>query len=56
VLHKSVGRYCLAHARCPVLAVPLSALMEELRRGLRPWSRRGRHVLVPDQDIALSDE
>jgi nucleotide-binding universal stress UspA family protein len=27
---KSAGRYCLAHARCPVLAVPPSALMDEL--------------------------
>jgi nucleotide-binding universal stress UspA family protein len=41
-LHRSVGRYCLAHARCPVLAVPPSALMDEMRHGLLPWSRRGR--------------
>ena len=33
-LRKSVGRYCLAHARCPVLAVPPSALMDEMSRGL----------------------
>jgi len=39
-LRRSVGRYCLAHATCPVLAVPPSALMSELERGLRPWSRR----------------
>ena len=51
-LRKSVGRYCLAHARCPVLAVPPSALMDELRHGLLPWSRRGRHALVADLDIA----
>ncbi len=31
-LRRSVGRYCLAHARCPVLAVPPSALMDELSR------------------------
>ena len=49
-LHRSVGRYCLAHARCPVLAVPPSALMDEMRRGLLPWSLRGRRVLVPDPD------
>jgi nucleotide-binding universal stress UspA family protein len=55
-LHKSVGRYCLAHARCPVLAVPPSALMEEVRRGLRPWSLRGRRALVPDLDIPVPDE
>jgi nucleotide-binding universal stress UspA family protein len=42
-LRRSVGRYCLAHARCPVLAVPPSALMDELGGGwLRPrsWSVR----------------
>ena len=49
-LHRSVGRYCLAHARCPVVAVPPSALMDEMRHGLLPWSLRGRQVLVPDLD------
>lgn len=32
----SVGRYCLAHAKCPVLVVPPSALMDELGHG---WLR-----------------
>jgi nucleotide-binding universal stress UspA family protein len=41
-LHRSVGRYCLAHAKCPVLAVPPSALMDEMRHGLLPWPRRVR--------------
>jgi nucleotide-binding universal stress UspA family protein len=47
-LRKSVGRYCLAHARCPVLAVPPSALVEELGHGRMPrsWSLRGRRVLM----------
>jgi nucleotide-binding universal stress UspA family protein len=41
-LRRSVGRYCLAHARCPVLAVPPSALMDEVGRGRRrSWSLRG---------------
>jgi nucleotide-binding universal stress UspA family protein len=44
-LRKSVGRYCLAHAKCPVLAVPPSALMDALGRH-RPWTRR--RALVPD--------
>jgi len=44
-LHKSVGRYLLAHATCPVLAVPPSALMDEVERH-RPWARR--RALVPD--------
>jgi nucleotide-binding universal stress UspA family protein len=56
VLHRSVARYCLAHAHCPVLVVPPSALMEEMRRGLLPWPLRGRRVLVPDHVISLSDE
>ena len=47
-LRKSVGRYCLAHAKCPVLAVPPSALMDEVGRGFRPWPLRGRRALVPD--------
>ena len=47
-LRKSVGRYCLAHAKCPVLAIPPSALMDEMGRGFRPWSLRGRHVAVSD--------
>ena len=50
-LHRSVGRYCLAHAHCPVLAVPPSALMDEMRHGLLPWPRRGRRVLVPDLGV-----
>ena len=48
VLRSSVGRYCLAHARCPVLAVPPSALMDEMAHGFRHWPLRGRHVTVPD--------
>jgi nucleotide-binding universal stress UspA family protein len=32
-----VSRYCLAHAQCPVLAVPPPALAGELRRGRLPW-------------------
>ena len=40
-LRKSVGRYCLAHARCPVLAVPPTTLMDEMG-GLRGWRLRRR--------------
>ena len=47
VLHRSVSRYCLAHARCPVLAIPPSALMDEMRNPLRSWQLR-RHALIPD--------
>ena len=50
VLHRSVSRYCLAHAHCPVLAVPPSALMDEMSHGLRAWHRR--HALIPDSPEA----
>jgi nucleotide-binding universal stress UspA family protein len=46
-LRHSVGRYCLAHARCPVLAVPPSALMDEMSHSLHSWHLR-RHALIPD--------
>jgi nucleotide-binding universal stress UspA family protein len=32
-LRRSTGRYCLAHATCPVLAVPPSALLDEFEHG-----------------------
>jgi nucleotide-binding universal stress UspA family protein len=46
-LHKSIGRYCLAHATCPVLAAPPSALVAELGGGRmkRSWSLRGPRLL-----------
>jgi len=43
---RSVSRYCLAHAHCPVLAVPPSRLMEEMGHGLRSW--QWRHALSHD--------
>ena len=51
-LRKSIGRYCLAHAKCPVLAVPPSALMEQLGNGRMPrsWSLRGRRVPLHELD------
>jgi len=47
LLHRSVSRYCLAHAKCPVLAIPPSALMQEMSHGRRSWQLR-RGVLIPD--------
>jgi nucleotide-binding universal stress UspA family protein len=47
VFRSSVARYCLAHAKCPVLAVPPSALMDEMSHGLHAWHVR-RHALIPD--------
>lgn len=39
-LRRSVGRYCLAKARCPVIAVPPSDLLEAASRGLHLWPRK----------------
>jgi nucleotide-binding universal stress UspA family protein len=36
-IHGSVSRYCLAHARCPVLAVPPPDLIRELRPRRHRW-------------------
>jgi hypothetical protein len=36
-VHGSVSRYCLAHARCPVLAVPPPDLIRELRSRRHHW-------------------
>ena len=47
LFRRSVARYCVGHARCPVLAVPPSALMDEMSHGLRSWQLR-RHALIPD--------
>jgi nucleotide-binding universal stress UspA family protein len=38
-----VSRYCLAHAACPVIAVPPSALAQ-VSRGLRGWAFRHRNL------------
>jgi nucleotide-binding universal stress UspA family protein len=43
LLRHSAGRYCLAHARCPVLAVPPPPLVAEMSHGLRSWQLR-RHA------------
>jgi len=46
MIRGSVARYCLAYATCPVLAVPPSALMDEMSHGLHSWRVR-RHALIP---------
>jgi len=43
-----VSRYCLAHARCPVLAIPPPALASELRHDRLTWLFWHR-PLTPDQ-------
>jgi nucleotide-binding universal stress UspA family protein len=48
-----VTRYCLAHARCPVIAVPPSELAGELH-GLHGWI--ARHRMQPeDADLHVAD-
>jgi nucleotide-binding universal stress UspA family protein len=43
-----VSRYCLAHAQCPVLAVPPPALAKEIGHVRLAWHFR-RRTLTPDQ-------
>ncbi len=33
-----VNRYCVSHARCPVLTVPAPAMLRDLPRSQRAWS------------------
>jgi nucleotide-binding universal stress UspA family protein len=47
VLHGRVSRYCLAHARCPVLAVPPPALAQETSYGLLGWTFWHRPLTLP---------
>lgn len=44
--HGRVSRYCVAHARCPVLTVPPPALAQTAGHGLRAWSSRHRELTV----------
>jgi nucleotide-binding universal stress UspA family protein len=46
VIHGQVGRYLMAHATCPVLAVPAPALRRE--PGLRAWAFRRRGLTASD--------
>jgi nucleotide-binding universal stress UspA family protein len=48
VIYGRVSRYCLAHARCPVLAVPPPALAQEISHGLLGWMFWHR-PLTPDR-------
>ena len=48
LLHGGVSRYCVAHARCPVIAVPPPTLELEAGHGLRSWAFRHR-AMDPDR-------
>jgi nucleotide-binding universal stress UspA family protein len=55
VVPPKVSRYCLAHAACPVIAVPPPDLEAAAGHGLRGWAFRHHvlpHALDPDQ-VAL---
>jgi nucleotide-binding universal stress UspA family protein len=44
-----VSRYCLAHARCPVLAIPAPALAQQAGYGLRGRAFRHRWIRATAQ-------
>jgi nucleotide-binding universal stress UspA family protein len=48
MVFSKVSRYCLAHAQCPVLAIPPPALARELRRARLGWAFWHR-PLTPEQ-------
>jgi len=43
--HGAVTRYCIAHARCPVLTVPPPDLIQQMRRWRHQW--RPEDFIVP---------
>jgi nucleotide-binding universal stress UspA family protein len=50
-----VSRYCLAHARCPVIAIPPPALARELGHGRLAWVFWHR-PLTPEQILRDQDK
>jgi nucleotide-binding universal stress UspA family protein len=50
--HGAVTRYCLAHARCPVIAIPPPALDLAATHRLRGWALRHN---IPDPDDIIPD-
>jgi nucleotide-binding universal stress UspA family protein len=46
VWHTRVSRYCLAHAQCPVVAVPPAILAQQTGHGLHGWPFRRRAMSV----------
>ena len=47
-VHGAVTRYCLAHARCPVLTVPPPELIREVRPRRHHWRPEDFAVPWPD--------
>jgi nucleotide-binding universal stress UspA family protein len=50
IWHGRVSRYCLAHAACPVLAIPHPGTFRELGLGAGSWASR-RRDLSPDRAL-----
>jgi nucleotide-binding universal stress UspA family protein len=46
IWHGKVSRYCIAHARCPVLAVPHPATARQMGLGPATWALRYRDLTV----------
>jgi nucleotide-binding universal stress UspA family protein len=46
LVFSEVSRYCVAHARCPVVAVPPPALARELSHGRLVWAFRHRSLTL----------
>ena len=49
--HGTVSRYCLAHARCPVIAIPPPSLDPAAAQGVRGWVLRHQ---IPSVDDIIS--
>ncbi len=54
--HGRVARYCLAHAECPVLAIPPSALAKETGHGRRGIAFRHHRVKAGQVDGGAAGE
>ena len=52
LLHRRVGRYCLARAACPVLVVPPSELAQEMEHRLHAWIVRHRSLLPGKDELS----
>jgi nucleotide-binding universal stress UspA family protein len=52
LLRRRVGRYCLAHAVCPVLVVPPSELAQEMEHRLHAWIVRHRSLLPGKDELS----
>jgi nucleotide-binding universal stress UspA family protein len=46
IRHGKASRYCVAHARCPVLALPHPATARQLGLGPTAWAQRHRDLTV----------